>query len=300
MSGRVRDRYARLAGRFWRHPKIAGLSPSAGWLWTRALSYAVDQLTDGVIPKAALPMLGTRLERAAAELVAAGLWDLSDDGWRFHDFAEHNITRDKWAAELKRKADDKARERARKAAHVTGDIAGDIDPRSPGWGPVTSDAGRRTQDAGRIDADRSPVSDLDQVARAPASRAREESPSPAPNVDRSPSQRLIDDAETIRSAVAAAFKSAELVAPRSVRDINGKHWQALVDPVREIAARESTTVERVAVRLAEGFLASPRARKAHYPIGFLAENPGEYLATRAEVSDFSHVDPDVNVLADDD
>jgi len=40
--------YGKLSGRFWRHPKALALSPAAGWLWTRALSYVVDQRTDPV------------------------------------------------------------------------------------------------------------------------------------------------------------------------------------------------------------------------------------------------------------
>lgn len=92
----------------WSHPKVLLCSDAAIALWTRAGSFSCDKLTDGHIHRAYLPSLrGT--EKAAAELVTAGLWLTVDDGWRFHDWADYNETGDE--VEAKRLA---AKERMRR------------------------------------------------------------------------------------------------------------------------------------------------------------------------------------------
>ena len=147
----TKDRYARLAGRFWRHPKAMACGDAALALWTRALSYTVDQMTDGHVSRAVAEQLTRgRPDKAAAELVALQLWVHAAAGWSFHDYADHNVTADEWTKEKARKAENQANKRARDAvtsqaqsppvtAPVTGDITGD---------PQTQDAGRRTQDVG--------------------------------------------------------------------------------------------------------------------------------------------------------
>lgn len=243
---------------------------------------------------------------------ARGLLVAEGDAWRFHEWErwQPNEQESKQEREsVSKKSLRQRRWRHRKRLGVddegTDRPSTDVDVSASTVG--ASETPTKTSTATLVDVSR--------ALRAPATRVRVPDPVPSlPDPDligrgsldqvaRAPvvgpvAQRGFE-AETIRRAVADAFKAADVVAPRSVRDLDGKHWHALVDPVREIAARERTSIERVAERLASGFLASPRAKKAHYPIAFLAENPGEYLATRTEVSDFSHVDPSVNVLADD-
>lgn len=72
------------------HPKALGLTDGAIALWLRALCWCNAQKTDGAIPAAALRVLGT--DAGAAELVASGLWDEADKGWRIHDFGEYQPT----------------------------------------------------------------------------------------------------------------------------------------------------------------------------------------------------------------
>jgi hypothetical protein len=72
------------------HPKCVGLS-DAGWtMWVHGLAYAGRNLTDGAIPDGMIGRLcGTKNPRKAAdELVAAGLWDRTPDGYRIHDYTE--------------------------------------------------------------------------------------------------------------------------------------------------------------------------------------------------------------------
>lgn len=142
--------YGKLSGRFWRHPKALALSAGAGWLWTRALSYVVDQRTDGVVASAALralePKLGTKL---AAELVASGLWEVHPAGHVFHDFADHGMTVASWEEKKKESAERAARSRAKKAA---GNAPVTRDASAPDAHvtrtQVSADSGLRTQDSG--------------------------------------------------------------------------------------------------------------------------------------------------------
>lgn len=93
---------------FWSHPKTATLSDAAVTLWVRAGAYSCQHLTDGVIKRPVLRLVGE--SDAATELVEAGLWITRPDGWRFHDWDEYQET-----SETVKKRRDDARERQRKA-----------------------------------------------------------------------------------------------------------------------------------------------------------------------------------------
>lgn len=93
---------------FWSHPKTATLSDAAVTLWVRAGAYSCQHLTDGVIARPVLRLVGT--EDAAGELVGAGLWLDHPDGWEFHDWDEYQET-----SEAVKKRRDDARERQRRA-----------------------------------------------------------------------------------------------------------------------------------------------------------------------------------------
>lgn len=63
-------------------------------LWVRAGAWAAQQLTDGDVPVHMLGVLGGDEDDAAA-LVAAGLWDVTDDGgWCFIDWDKNQPTRE--------------------------------------------------------------------------------------------------------------------------------------------------------------------------------------------------------------
>jgi len=73
-------------------------------LWTRAGAYAAQQLTDGRITRATLSMLGSS-SHVASELVSAGLWDVTDGGWQFHDWEAYQPTREEVLAERAKTAE---------------------------------------------------------------------------------------------------------------------------------------------------------------------------------------------------
>lgn len=103
---------------FWSHPKIIGLSDAAVALWVRAGAYACQHLTDGEIPAPVLRMVGEK--EAAAELVAAGLWNEIPGGYAFRDWSEYQETsgsvKERRAAARERQRRSRAAREAKRAA----------------------------------------------------------------------------------------------------------------------------------------------------------------------------------------
>jgi hypothetical protein len=86
--------FAPVSDRFHEHPKVLELIAKRKnfdglGLWILALSYTTGQLLDGVVPSwFPKKVAGRRGKRLAEALVKVGLWDVSGDGWVFHDFLE--------------------------------------------------------------------------------------------------------------------------------------------------------------------------------------------------------------------
>ncbi len=90
---------ARIDTGFLRNPKIVAVGKDGTLLQLAGILYCSDGLTDGFIPKKAVPILGASAmvrsaSRTAALLVAAGLWEESGDGYRIHDFLQYQPSRD--------------------------------------------------------------------------------------------------------------------------------------------------------------------------------------------------------------
>jgi 5-methylcytosine-specific restriction endonuclease McrA len=82
------------------HPKWWALSPNAKALWTTAGAWCASYKTDGQIGSSQLPILAPQVGLttrqtgvAAAELVAADLWQRTDEGWAFHNWTDFNPPR---------------------------------------------------------------------------------------------------------------------------------------------------------------------------------------------------------------
>ena len=116
--------WGRVDDRLWGSPKWLSTPPGSRALWVTALSWCMDQLTDGRVPRAFLPMLGGR-QRDAAGLVASGLWIETEDGWQFHDWLSYQPSR----AEIERKQEQQ-RERKRRWAERQNDHDGTDEERS--------------------------------------------------------------------------------------------------------------------------------------------------------------------------
>ena len=83
---------------FHSHPKALATSLAARGLWATAGSWSSAHLTDGVVPVHVLASLGGTPE-LAAELVAAGLWRRTRQGYVFHDWLDWGSKRT--AAEIR-------------------------------------------------------------------------------------------------------------------------------------------------------------------------------------------------------
>ena len=75
--------------RLWSHPKWLGLPIEAKALWVSAGSYCAMHETDGEISCQTLAIVlpNSRHTRAANALVEAGLWERTNDGYRFHELS---------------------------------------------------------------------------------------------------------------------------------------------------------------------------------------------------------------------
>lgn len=69
---------------------------AARGLWTTALSFCIAQKTHGNLESHMVAFLGGN-DELAAELVAVGLWDEIEGGYRFHDWEDHQGTEERMA-----------------------------------------------------------------------------------------------------------------------------------------------------------------------------------------------------------
>ena len=110
--------WGKVDDKLWGSPKWLATPLRARGLWCSALSYSMDQLTDGVIPSHVVPILGGRLSDARA-LVDASLWEASAVGFKFHDWEDYQPSResimDKRDAAAARKADWRAKKAGQRA-----------------------------------------------------------------------------------------------------------------------------------------------------------------------------------------
>lgn len=114
--------WVKLDDGMWRNPKIQGVlrrrvGPEAIALYVLMLSFAADQLTDGVVDKADIRQIvdwpGQRLGARLGALIEAGLLESSESptgapSFRIHDYLQFNPTRDEVLA---RRENDKVRQR---------------------------------------------------------------------------------------------------------------------------------------------------------------------------------------------
>ena len=85
--------WVRLDDRFPEHPKIVGLSDRAFRAHVTGLAYCARYLTDGTVPRGALPA-----RRVLVELVAAGLWAPDGaDACSIHDYLDWNLSKEERA-----------------------------------------------------------------------------------------------------------------------------------------------------------------------------------------------------------
>lgn len=114
---------------FHAHPKVVALEDGAHFaeamaLWILAGTWSSANLTDGHVPRAALRRLVPfKATEAAEELVRVGLWEADGDGYRFHDWADYQPTRDQVESKRAEDAERKRKGRStRRASPVHPDV----------------------------------------------------------------------------------------------------------------------------------------------------------------------------------
>lgn len=116
--------YAPLAIDYWQDPALAvafDANPLAEVMWTRLLSAAKKSKQDGYVPRGALIALGvTHWRKTMPLLVAAGVVEECEDGWRVAAWLKHNDTQEEIDAERDRKRANIAAWRDRKNAERAG------------------------------------------------------------------------------------------------------------------------------------------------------------------------------------
>lgn len=109
----------RIDDSFGAHPKVLGIPrkdrPAAIGLWTLAGVWCARNLTDGYLASHMLDELGVP-KKYATMLVAAGLWEATGDGFRFHDWTDHQPSRAEVEQRRKEDRDRKAAAREGKKA----------------------------------------------------------------------------------------------------------------------------------------------------------------------------------------
>lgn len=93
----ARRGYAQLSNGLWLNNKANELmdtDPRAFCMWIMSLSYASDNMTDGVLNARALRRLGCD-DRTRESLIECGMWEDTGDGCvRIHDYLKHNMSRE--------------------------------------------------------------------------------------------------------------------------------------------------------------------------------------------------------------
>ncbi len=97
--------------KFHSHPKTSNVSLAAIGLWAVAGAWCGDHLTDGRVPEHVAQLLSRGATGLVDELVAAGLWARTRDGYRFHQWnadgngSKRNPTRKEVEEERRKKAE---------------------------------------------------------------------------------------------------------------------------------------------------------------------------------------------------
>lgn len=88
-------------------------------LWTLAGAWAAKQEKDGQVPAYMVEELGAT-QQQADDLVAAGLWTATDEGYQFHNWEKYQFTREQLDAKREATRERVAKSRARRKAEREG------------------------------------------------------------------------------------------------------------------------------------------------------------------------------------
>jgi hypothetical protein len=117
--------WVRLDDGWYDHPKFLNVGDAARLLWVQGLTWSARHTTDGhVSRKAAARFLQTKrnLGIAISELVRAGLWVATEDGYLIHDYSDYQTSSEQIKAERAANRERVRRWRDRQSNAVTSPI----------------------------------------------------------------------------------------------------------------------------------------------------------------------------------
>jgi len=132
--------WIRLDDQFPDHPKVIEAGPLASWLYVCGIGYCNRLLTDGFIPLGQVRKLADvdSAGELAARLVAVGLWDEAEGGYRIHDYLEYQPSAEEVKAERAGNARRQQEWRGRnKGSSAVSNAVTDSVSNAPNNGPVT-------------------------------------------------------------------------------------------------------------------------------------------------------------------
>jgi hypothetical protein len=243
--------WVRLDDRFPSHRKVALLSDRAFRLYTSALCWSSENLTEGRILPKELPLVARIRghKAAAAELEAAGLWDPTEVGWVIHDYLIYNPDRARVQADRQANAARQQAFRDRKKAERDADRNGSRNAPSNGVTPGadsepddTTDARTRHEDdttTRRSDPTNHPSSQVNEFRNAVSNGTP--SPSPSQVLPTGVPQQLPAVHEGVTKSVVPASGRGEaepLIQAMNARGMtvawkfSSEEWIALRDAIR--------------------------------------------------------------------
>lgn len=110
-----RTGYAKLSNEFWRSPSVMEMldtNPAALGYYVAAVSYASDNLTDGLIEERVAKHSLHVPEDVIAFLVDIGKWEVVEGGWLIHNYAKWQNSREQIEAARERDRNRKANNRS--------------------------------------------------------------------------------------------------------------------------------------------------------------------------------------------
>jgi hypothetical protein len=112
--------WVKLDDQFFTHPRAVRAGKNGRSLFLAGLCWCKNHLTDGVIPKGALPLLAAQADvpgrSTAKALEGVGLWHDMGDHWLVNDWEQHQESGDVERERKRKKAERMAKWRATKAS----------------------------------------------------------------------------------------------------------------------------------------------------------------------------------------
>lgn len=121
ISGVIPVTWFKVDDSFYDHPKVFDAPDCAVALWVRAGCWSARNLTDGFVPANMPARLCDDPDTAVRELIRRGLWSRTKDGYRFHDWADYQPTRESKQREREAAAERQRRRRQRQKAQANGE-----------------------------------------------------------------------------------------------------------------------------------------------------------------------------------